>query len=394
MRRIGKILRTQRAVKIQVQNVTKRYRDPKRRTISAVDAVDLTVNAGEMLAVVGPSGSGKTSLLRLIAGLEEPTQGQVLLDGTPVSTIQPDKRGMFMLFQDALLYPNLSVYDNLAMPLTLRQPLWKKLRTKRRRQRETIRAQVEAIARRFQISERLDALPEQLSRGERQRTALGRAMLSQPAVLLLDEPLSNLEPELRFHLRFEIASLREETGATMIHVTHDPFEAFTLGDRVAVLHRGRLQQADSPERIYQEPANRFVAGFFGFPPMNFVKGWAKETEDGLRFLAPGKPGEGIRLKMPPTLAAAVGRPVVAGIRPEHVKAEALPSGSAQGSFEASIRRVEKFGPEVFRHLDVSGVSIVARGNSVQNLPKTGRMRVRLNASNILWFDPESSKRIG
>ena len=377
-------------MRIQVQNVTKRYRDPKRRTISAVDAVNLTVNAGEMLAVVGPSGSGKTSLLRLIAGLEEPTQGQVLLDGASVSTIQPAKRGMFMLFQDALLYPNLSVYDNLALPLTLRQPLWKRM--KRRRQWETIRAQVEAIARRFQISERLDALPEQLSRGERQRTALGRAMLSRPAVLLLDEPLSNLEPELRFHLRFEIASLREETGATVIHVTHDPFEAFTLGDRVAVLHRGRLQQIDFPERIYNEPTNRFVAGFFGFPPMNFVKGWAKETDNGLWFLASGKPG--IRLKMPPKLAAAVGRSVVAGIRPERVKVEALSRGSAPGSFEASIRRVEKFGPEVFRHLEVSGAGIVARDDAVQNLPTTGRVRVRLDKSHILWFDSKSSKRIG
>ena len=381
-------------MKIQVQNVTKQYWRPKRRTTSAVDAVDLTVNAGEMLAVVGPSGSGKTSLLRLIAGLEEPTQGQVLLDGTPVSTIQPDKRGMFMLFQDALLYPNLNVYDNLAMPLTLRQPLWKKLRMKRKRQRETIRAQVEAIARRFQISERLDALPAQLSRGERQRTALGRAMLSQPAVLLLDEPLSNLEPELRFHLRFEMASLREETGATVIHVTHDPFEAFTLGDRVAVLHRGRLQQIDLPERIYEEPANRFVAGFFGFPPMNFVEGWAKETEGEIQFLAPGKPEKSIQLKMPFNLAAAVGRPIMAGIRPEHVKVESLSSSSAQGSFEASTRRVEKFGAEVFRHLDVSGVSIVARDNSSRNLPKTGGVRVRLDESCILWFDSESSERIG
>lgn len=381
-------------MRIQVQNVTKQYRHPKRQTISAVDAVDLTVNAGEMLAVVGPSGSGKTSLLRLIAGLEEPTQGQVLLDGTPASTVQPDKRGMFMLFQDALLYPNLNVYDNLALPLTLRQPLWQKFRTKGRRQRETIRAQVEAIARRFQISERLDALPAQLSRGERQRTALGRAMLSRPAVLLLDEPLSNLEPELRFHLRFEIASLREETGATVIHVTHDPFEAFTLGDRVAVLHRGRLQQIDLPERIYEEPANRFVAGFFGFPPMNFVAGRAKETEGGIQFLAPGNPEESIQLKMPAKLAASVGRSIVAGIRPEHVKVEALPSGSAQGSLEASIRRVEKFGAEVFRHLDVSGAGIVARDNSSRNLPKTGCVRVRLDESRILWFDPESSERIG
>ncbi len=359
-----------------------------------MDAVDLTVNAGEMLAVVGPSGSGKTSLLRLIAGLEEPTQGQVLLDGVSVSKIQPDKRGMFMLFQDALLYPNLSVYDNLAMPLTLRQPLWQKLRMKRWRERETIRAQVEAIARRFQISERLNALPAQLSRGERQRTALGRAMLFQPAVLLLDEPLSNLEPELRFHLRLEIASLQEETGATVIHVTHDPFEAFTLGDRVAVLHRGRLQQIDLPERVYEEPANQFVAGFFGFPPMNFVEGWAEKTEGEIQFLAPGKPEKSIQLKLPANLAAAIGRPIVAGIRPEHVKVEVLPGGSAQGSFEASIRRVERFGAEVFRHLDVSGVGIVARDNSGRNLPKTGRLRVRLDESRILWFDSESSERIG
>lgn len=392
MRGIGKILRTQRAVKIQVQKVAKQYRHPRRRTISAVDAVDLTVNAGEMLAIVGPSGSGKTSLLRLIAGLEEPTRGRVLLNGAPVSAIRPAKRGMFMLFQDALLYPNRSVYDNLAMPLTLRQPFWKTWKMGRRRRREMVRAQVEATARRFQISERLDALPEQLSRGERQRTALGRAMLSRPEVLLLDEPLSNLEPELRFHLRLEIVSLREETGATVIHVTHDPFEAFTLGDRVAVLHRGRLQQIDLPERIYNEPANRFVAGFFGFPPMNFVEGEAREAEEGLWFFASGKPG--IRLKMPPNLAAAVGRSVAAGIRPERVKVEALSSGSAPGSWEASIRRVEKFGAAVFLHLDVSGVGIVARGDSGENPPKTERVRVRLDESRVLWFDSESSKRIG
>ncbi len=397
-----RLIASARGVTIQVQKVTKRYRDKRRRLILAVDAADLTVAAGETLMVAGPSGSGKTSLLRLIAGLEEPTQGQVLLDGRSVTAIRPAARGIFMLFQDALLYPNLSVYDNLAAPLMFRESSWSPWRWRRRR--EAVRDQVEGIARRFRIDGRLDALPEQLSRGERQRVALGRAILSRPAVLLLDEPLSNLEPELRFRLRLEITALREETGATVIHVTHDPFEAFTLGDRVAVLHRGRLQQVDRPERIYWEPANRFVAGFVGFPPMNFVAGWARAAGDGLWFQALGEGGGGLRLKMPSGLAVADGREIVAGIRPEHVEIvagirpehveiEAASDGSARRGFEALIRRVEKFGPEGFWHLEVSGVCLVARNGFGRLLPEAGRVRARLEESRVLWFDPESSERI-
>ncbi|MCS1407746.1 MAG: sn-glycerol-3-phosphate import ATP-binding protein UgpC [Verrucomicrobia subdivision 3 bacterium] len=371
-------------VEIQVQGVTKRYRNERRQMMQAVDAVDLTVARGEMLMVVGPSGSGKTSLLRLIAGLEEPNEGRVLFDGVPVLNIRPAKRGVFMLFQDALLYPNLTVGENLAVPLTIR-----------RTSPGTIRERVEAVARRFRVDERLDSLPEQLSRGERQRVALGRAILSESSVLLLDEPLVNLEPEIRFRLRIEIASLREEVGSTVVYVTHDPFEAFTLGDRVAVLNHGRLQQVDRPDEVYRKPANQFVAGFVGFPPMNRILGEVRSTHEGFCFVSAAETGGcgGIRLNLPNDLWSSPPQMVVMGVRPEDVSIELAAKENGSMGMEATVSRIERYGADAYWHLNVAGVSLIAQSRSQELASRGAQVWLTFDKSQALWFDPRTSERL-
>ena len=356
-------------VRVEVRGLVRAYRSARGREVRALDGVDLEVPAGTPLCVAGASGSGKTTLLRLIAGLEDPDGGEVLLDGTPVGRIPPARRRISLLFQDAALYPDLPVYDNLAVCLSLR-----------RRRAAPLRARVEAMAERCGIAHRLDALPDRLSRGERQRVALGRALLSRPALLLLDEPLSSLDPELRFFLRLEIAALQRSTGATMVHVTHDPFEAFTLGERVAVLHQGRLLQQDTPEGIRLRPADRHVAAFSRFPPMNFVPGY----REGESWVASARPA--LRLSLRPPVPD--GAMVTAGIPPEAVEVF-----HGAGGIEATLARLESFDGRTIFYADIGDLRLVGQGEA-SPLPNCGsRIRVGIGTGEVLWFDAGTSRRI-
>ncbi len=338
-------------------------------SVPALEGVDLAVPGGSSLCVVGASGSGKTTLLRLIAGLEDPDRGEVRIDGVPVGRIPPGKRGISLLFQEASLYPGLTVWDNLAICLDLR-----------RRRSGPAREAALAMARKFGLGRRLEALPDQLSRGEQQRVALGRAMLRRPGLLLLDEPLASLDPEMRFHLRLEIARLQEETGATMVHVTHDPFEAFTLGDRVAVLHQGRLQQLDSPEGIRTRPANRHVAAFASFPPMNFLQGRRKGS---------AWEGGGISLDLQPPVPDRA--PVVAGIPPRSLR---VGTGGSSPGIRASVLRSEALGEQGIVYLEASGRMLVSLLERLP-LPRRGDiLPLRIEPDGILWFDAESGSLAG
>ena len=266
---------------VSFEHVEKRYPGG----IEAVADLCLEVADGELLALVGPSGCGKSTVLRLLAGLEAPSAGTIRLGGRAVNELPPQARNVAMVFQDYALYPNRTVRGNLAFPLEMR-----------RLPRDEIARRVEAAAALLEIGALLERLPRELSGGQRQRVAMGRALVREPEAFLLDEPLSNLDAKLRVQVRGEIAELRRRTGTTMLYVTHDQVEAMTLGDRVAVLHQGRLQQVAAPRELYARPANAFVASFIGSPPMNLLP--ARLVDDAARD-APALEVAGARLPLPP-----------------------------------------------------------------------------------------------
>jgi len=286
---------------VVLQNLTKRFRE-----VVALQDLTLTVNDKEFLVLVGPSGCGKTTALRLIAGLEEATAGTIRIDNQVVNDVAPKDRDIAMVFQNYALYPHMSVYDNMAFGLRLR-----------RFPKDEIDRRVKEVAEMLGLSHSLRRKPKELSGGERQRVALGRAIVRKPKVYLMDEPLSNLDAKLRVATRAELIRLHRELATTTIYVTHDQLEAMTMGDRIAVLDRGLMQQVDTPLNLYHKPANLFVAGFIGSPAMNFLE--AKITaSDGTYFVE----SAGLRLALPPekcaNLRPYLGKAVIFGIRPEDI----------------------------------------------------------------------------
>jgi multiple sugar transport system ATP-binding protein len=276
---------------ITVERVTKRFASG----FVAVDDVSLEIEKGEFMVLVGPSGCGKTSLLRLIAGLEEATAGRILIDGQDVTDLAPRKRDVAMVFQSYALYPHMSVRQNLGYGLKVR-----------RTAKADIRRRVDEVARMLRLDELLDRRPAQLSGGQRQRVAMGRAVIREPKAFLMDEPLSNLDAKLRVSMRAELSALHARLGTTTIYVTHDQVEAMTLGQRVAVMRDGRIQQVDTPQGLYRSPRNLFVAAFIGSPAMNLVEG---RIDDGHVELA------GLRLPLGAGAEVPGGR-VIVGVRPE------------------------------------------------------------------------------
>jgi len=273
--------------------------------VQALRDVDLQIAAGEFCCFVGPSGCGKSTLLRLIAGLEDASTGEIRIGGKRVNDRPPAQRGVAMVFQSYALYPHMTVYQNMAFGLQ-----------QSKTPRQTIRERVEETARLLQIDGLIERLPKQLSGGQRQRVAIGRAIVRQPRVFLFDEPLSNLDASLRQQTRVEIAKLHTQLQATMIYVTHDQIEAMTLADKIVVLRDGRVEQAGPPLQLYHHPANRFVAGFIGSPPMNFLPARLQRNTTPAELTLPG--GEPQQASVDAT-ALPVGAAVSCGIRPEHVE---------------------------------------------------------------------------
>ncbi|MEX2561304.1 MAG: ABC transporter ATP-binding protein [Pirellulales bacterium] len=348
--------------------------------VVAVDQMNLEVRDGEFLVLLGPSGSGKTTTLRLIAGLETPSAGQIHIAGRVVNQVRPRDRNIAMVFQNHALYPHLTVYRNMAFGLDLRRggwlrQAWSRIRGPRRNSspgpavpravdRGAIRARVDAAARDLGIEHLLSRLPGELSGGERQRVALGRALVRQPAVFLLDEPLSNLDAPLRAEIRRDLKLLHQRLGATMIYVTHDQVEALTLGDRVAVLNRGVIEQVATPWEIYDRPANRFVAGFVGSPPMNFFEGTLVPAgagpQEGAAAAGPGRwrfSGAGWSFAVDisqGTPAEPTAQPIsiVLGIRPEDVRIESAASGEEGQAGRVVL--VEPMGDSAVVHVEPAG----------------------------------------
>jgi len=341
----------------------------------AVDRLTLDVNEGEFLILVGPSGCGKTTALRMVAGLEQVTSGEIAIDGRVVNDVVPTERDIAMVFQNYALYPHMSVFDNIAFPL--RQQKVKKA---------AVRERVAEAARLLNIEELLERKPRELSGGQRQRVAIGRALVRRPKAFLMDEPLSNLDAKLRVQMRAELLGLHQRLGITTIYVTHDQTEAMTLGDRVVVMRHGVVQQVDAPERLYRKPANMFVAGFIGSPAMNFVQGTLTDGSVAL--------GEH-RVSLP----SADGRSgsVVVGVRPEDV---VIGDAEAFDALPGQIEITEQLGPEMLVHVDVPGLTLAAAdgdvthpGRLVARAPGTfkgargDRVRVAFNTEHLQLFDP-------
>ncbi len=334
----------------------------------ALRGIDLHVADGELLVLVGPSGCGKSTLLRVVAGLEDITAGRLRLDGQVANEQTPQARNVAMVFQDYALYPHLTVRGNLEFPLKMR----------RMARAERLR-RVEATAAMLDLGEILDRLPKALSGGQRQRVAMGRALVRQPAVFLLDEPLSNLDAKLRVQVRAEIARLQRRTLTTMLYVTHDQVEAMTLGDRVAVLDRGVLQQIGTPRELYEAPANLFVAGFIGTPPMNLLP--ARRLGADLVL------GGGLRLPLPdvrvPDAAA-----VTVGVRPEHV---VVSTAAVDDAWSGVVEQVEQLGHETLVYVVIDEQRLVARYEGMLELALGTAVWLRPEPDRLCFFDADGRR---
>jgi multiple sugar transport system ATP-binding protein len=363
---------------IRLEHVRKVYPDAAAHV--AVDDATFTVADGELMVLVGPSGSGKSTLLRMIAGLESITDGDLYIGERRVNEVPPRDRDIAMVFQSYALYPHMTVRQNLGFALALQK-----------RPKAEIEERVRAAASVLAIDGVLDRKPRQLSGGQRQRVALGRAIVRDPAVFLFDEPLSNLDAKLRVQTRAEIAALHRRLAATMVYVTHDQVEAMTLGDRIVVLHGGRIQQIDTPMRLYDHPANRFVAGFIGSPAMNFFDGTV--DGDGAVFTAAG---DAFRLPLPAEWRGrfaggpAGGRAVVLGVRPEAMHAaRGRPADGPLAEVPFVVDATEPLGHEVFVHAHAAAHRVTARV-APQPLPGPGEaLQLAFDLSRLHFFDAET-----
>jgi multiple sugar transport system ATP-binding protein len=367
---------------ITVADVVKRYPDG----YLAVDDVSLDIADGEFMILVGPSGCGKSTLLRMIVGLEDITSGEIRIGGDRVNEQAPRERNLSMVFQNYALYPHLTVFENIAFPLRLKKGV----------SEDEVRAKVSEAASTLELNEHLERKPSQLSGGQRQRVAMGRAIVRDARAFLFDEPLSNLDAKLRGQMRIEISRLQRRLGITTVYVTHDQTEAMTLGDRVAVLRRGVLQQVDTPRELYERPVNLFVAGFIGSPPMNFLPA---AVEDGAVRLPFGT------VPLPPATGERAGgqRLLIAGIRPEHFEDATLlePDVRARGvTFTATVDVTEWLGAEQFAYIPYEAPAEITdqlrdlareldseslRTQLVVSLDTDSRIRRGEPAE--LWFDP-------
>jgi multiple sugar transport system ATP-binding protein len=361
---------------VHLEQVSKVYPGGAR----ALAACDLGIDDGELMVLVGPSGCGKSTLLRLIAGLETPTSGVIRFDGRVVTDLRPQERNVAMVFQDYALYPYLSARGNLEFPLRMRKLA-----------RAQMRERVERVASLLGLSPLLDRLPKQLSGGQRQRVAMGRALVREPTVFLLDEPLSNLDAKLRVQVRAEIKELQERTGTTMVYVTHDQVEAMTLGHRVAVLRDGLLQQVAPPADLYERPANVFVAGFIGSPPMNLLPAVVSKGGNG----HPAVRVAGSQLVLAGhELRAPLGARLTAGIRPEDL--QIAPGAAKDGGLAAVVEHVENLGHESLVHLRLTGEEkpgeslLIARLGGMWQAAKGEQLQVEIDPNRIHLFGEDGA----
>ena len=349
---------------LELRNLEKSY-----GSVSVIEDINLTVQDGEFVALVGPSGCGKSTILRMIAGLEEISAGDILIGDKVVNDLTPRERNIAMVFQSYALYPHMSVYRNLSFNLELAG-----------KPKAEIAQRVTQAARMLELEPLLERKPSQLSGGQRQRVAMGRAIVRDPSVFLFDEPLSNLDAKLRVQMRGEIKALHKKVGVTSIYVTHDQVEAMTLADRVIVLNRGIIQQAGSPMELYRKPANIFVAGFIGSPAMNFIDATIRNGA--------ARAADGTTFAFRPSRPVQEGQAVTVGVRPEHLVTEG--SGAA---ISGQISFVEPTGGQTFVTLDVAGKPMTVVISGEQDTATEGALTVYAAPHHVYVFDGESGQRI-
>ena len=356
--------------RISFNNLSKTFPDGT----EALRGIELEVEPGEFLALVGPSGCGKTTLLRILAGLEQPSAGDVWINGQNASDLQPKDRDLAMVFQNYALFPHLSVFDNLGFGLKAR-----------RRPKEEIEQAVRPVAERLGLSDLLKRKPNELSGGQRQRVALGRLLARNPSIHLLDEPLSNLDANLRASMRDELARLHREHGRTTLYVTHDQVEAMTLGQRICVMDEGRIIQVGSPAEIYDQPVHRFVAEFFGTPSINLLSGKlspAKKDRCTFQF-------DELSIEVP-ALFEPMQESVVLGLRPESLLISKEPG--EEGTWETKIERIDELGDSRLIHLPLGTRGLIARSEN-RELEAGMPLFLRPDWERVHWFDPSSGKRL-
>jgi multiple sugar transport system ATP-binding protein len=361
---------------VTLQDLSKRF-----DKVTAVNHVNLEIADKEFVVFVGPSGCGKTTTLRMVAGLEEISEGTILIGDRIVNDVPPKDRNIAMVFQNYALYPHMDVYKNMAFGLKLR-----------RTPKPEIDRRVREAARILGIEELLDRKPRQLSGGQRQRVAVGRAIVRQPEVFLFDEPLSNLDAKLRVQMRSELIKLHYQLEATMIYVTHDQVEAMTMGDRIVIMNHGDIQQVGAPMEVYDHPVNMFVAGFIGSPAMNFFEG-KLATQNSDVYCDFGK----FTVKLPKSQAdlyhSHINRPVVFGIRPENIS-DRLESGEHQQErVPAKVNVVEPLGSEVMVELEAGDHTFVARLDPDTEARPMNEMAVYFNMARFHLFDAETGQNL-
>lgn len=364
---------------VTLEHISKIYPGTKKNEAptKAVDDISFSVKDKEFMVIVGPSGCGKSTLLRMIAGLEDISEGTLSIDGKKINDLDPSNRDIAMVFQNYALYPHMTVYENMAFGLKLKKM-----------GKEEIKERVMHTAKLLEMEDVLERKPKTLSGGQRQRVAIGRAIIRRPKVFLFDEPLSNLDAKLRSQMRIELQKLHHEINATMIYVTHDQTEAMTLGNRIAVLNKGKLMQLDTPMHLYKEPNNKFVAGFIGSPTMNFIKGTI-EQQNGYCFLQhAGK----FKLAMPDVSASLknyVGKQLLMGIRPEHILLSSPEDPNQMSDCVLEISAYENMGNEQLVYLSLDGQTLIAGrppNESVEIGEKTG---IKFRLDKLVFMEPAS-----
>ncbi len=370
---------------LSLRNIYKRYPGG----VTAVQDFCLDIEDKEFIILVGPSGCGKSTTLRMIAGLEEISSGELYIGDTLVNDVAPKDRDIAMVFQSYALYPHMTVFDNMAFGLKLRKL-----------PKDEIKRRVEEAAEVLDITHLLDRKPKALSGGQRQRVALGRAIVREPKVFLLDEPLSNLDAKLRAQMRTELAKLHQRLGTTFIYVTHDQVEAMTMGDRIVVMKDGLIQQVDSPQNLYETPVNLFVAGFIGSPQMNFIDA-VLEKKDGKLALTFGKDENNRHTVVLPEKKAAteglenyVGKEVILGIRPEHLHdEERFLKEATEGVVSSKVEVTEMMGAETYLYLDLAGTDVTARVDPHTTAKPGDTIQVVMDVNCIHIFDKETEQTI-
>ncbi|MBO7912187.1 sn-glycerol-3-phosphate ABC transporter ATP-binding protein UgpC [Vibrio sp. G41H] len=365
---------------LDLKQIRKTYRNADNETLKGID---ISIDSGEFLILVGPSGCGKSTLMNTIAGLENISSGEIVIDGIDVAQVEPKDRDIAMVFQSYALYPNMTVRGNIAFGLKIRKM-----------PQQEIDAEVNRVAEMLQIEQLLDRKPSQLSGGQRQRVAMGRALARRPKLYLFDEPLSNLDAKLRVEMRHQIKRLHQKLNTTIVYVTHDQIEAMTLADRIAVMKDGELQQLGTPQEIYTKPNNMFVAGFMGSPSMNFIKTMVDlDDEQNPIIKVTGTAEQEHHIRLPQSMRDQDGKELVIGLRPEHITEQQGDDVSATTKLDLQLEVLEPTGPDTIAMVKVNDQEVACRLSPEFEVSVGQMAPLHFDLSKAVFFDAQTEARI-